>query len=150
MPPRRLKQRAVERLVKNRVAEVIAEYERNRTDPENTFLNCKPHSFNGTEGVVGLSRWFKKTKSVFEISKCAEEYKVKFVACTLEGRALTWWNGNVHTLGLSNANRIPLSDIKSMMTAEYCPGTEIQKIKQEKEEYGVALPKKGLTIGRIQ
>ncbi|GJS18265.1 putative reverse transcriptase domain-containing protein [Tanacetum coccineum] len=40
-----------------------------------TFLNYKPHSFNGTEWVVGLSRWFKKMESVFEISKCAEEDK---------------------------------------------------------------------------
>ncbi|GJV89963.1 putative reverse transcriptase domain-containing protein [Tanacetum coccineum] len=70
-------------------------------------------------------------ESVFEISKCAEEDKVKFATCTLEGRALTWWNGNVHTLGLSNANRVPCSDLKSMMSTEYCPGTEIQKMEQE-------------------
>ncbi|GJV72694.1 putative reverse transcriptase domain-containing protein [Tanacetum coccineum] len=94
MPPRRLKRRAVERLVKNRVAEAIAEYERNRTDPENTFLNCKPHSFNGTEGVVGLSRWFKKTKSVFEISKCAEEYKELWML-TLKGDDIKGYNNRL-------------------------------------------------------
>ncbi|GJV03272.1 DnaJ homolog subfamily C GRV2 isoform X1 [Tanacetum coccineum] len=100
MPPRRLKQSDVESLVSSRVAEAIAEYERNitklknarGTGPENaegvkapeilgcsykTFLDCKPHSFNGTEGVVGLSCWFKKMESVFEISKFAEEDKVK-------------------------------------------------------------------------
>ncbi|GJR57781.1 hypothetical protein Tco_1499943 [Tanacetum coccineum] len=54
-----------------------------------TFLNCKTHSFNGTEGFVRLSRWFEKMESVFEISKFAVEDKVKFAACTLEGRALT-------------------------------------------------------------
>ncbi|GJX60272.1 putative reverse transcriptase domain-containing protein [Tanacetum coccineum] len=59
-----------------------------------TILNCKPHSFNGTEGVVRLSCWFEKMEQVFEIRKCAEEDKVKFAACTFEGRALTWWNGN--------------------------------------------------------
>nr|GFB82948.1 hypothetical protein [Tanacetum cinerariifolium] len=69
-----------------------------------TFLNYKPHSFSGTDGVVKLSRWFEKIESVFKINKCAKEDKVKFIACTLERRALTWWNGNVHTLGLSNAN----------------------------------------------
>ncbi|GKA39657.1 hypothetical protein Tco_0732208 [Tanacetum coccineum] len=109
MPPRRLKRMDVERLVLSRVAEAIAEYERNKTNaggpgPANTrgvvapdvhgcsyktFLNFKPHSFNGTEGVVGLSRWFEKMEQVFEISKCAEEDKVKFAACTFEGRALT-------------------------------------------------------------
>ncbi|GJW43610.1 hypothetical protein Tco_0072409 [Tanacetum coccineum] len=83
MTSKRLKRRAIERMVKNRVAEAIAKYERNQTNPENdggsgsantggvvaldvhgcsykTFLNCKPHSFNGTEGVVGLSHWFEK------------------------------------------------------------------------------------------
>nr|GFA55521.1 hypothetical protein [Tanacetum cinerariifolium] len=26
------------------------------------FLKCKPHTFSGTEGVVGLTRWFKKNR----------------------------------------------------------------------------------------
>ncbi|GKC41049.1 hypothetical protein Tco_1053433, partial [Tanacetum coccineum] len=47
MPPRRLKRRAVERLVKNRVAEAIAEYERNRTNPE----NVRGSSLANTGGV---------------------------------------------------------------------------------------------------
>nr|GEV57170.1 reverse transcriptase domain-containing protein [Tanacetum cinerariifolium] len=129
MLPKRLKKRDVDRLVKNQVAEAITEYKRKKTDLEiaggssgagntggvkapkilgcsyKTFLNRKPHSFNGAEGVVGLSPWFEKIESVFEISKYGEEDKVKFAACTLEGRALTWWNGNVHTLGLTSAPR---------------------------------------------
>ncbi|GJX48699.1 hypothetical protein Tco_0273889, partial [Tanacetum coccineum] len=28
------------------------------------FLKCKPHNFSGTEGVVGLTRWFKKMETV--------------------------------------------------------------------------------------
>ncbi|GKB87309.1 hypothetical protein Tco_0959581 [Tanacetum coccineum] len=123
MLPRRLKKRDVDRLVKSRVAEAIAKYERNWPNPKGaggsgnargtgptnaggvkamkvlgclykTLLNCKPHPFNGTEGVVGLIHWFKKMESVFKISKCVEEDKVKFSICTLERRALTWWNGN--------------------------------------------------------
>ncbi|GJY58255.1 putative reverse transcriptase domain-containing protein [Tanacetum coccineum] len=54
-----------------------------------------------------------------------------FAASTFEGRALTWWNGNVHTLGLVNANRIPWTEFKTMMTTEYCPTTEIQRMEQE-------------------
>ncbi|GJU89440.1 putative reverse transcriptase domain-containing protein [Tanacetum coccineum] len=96
-----------------------------------TFTNDKPHTFNGTEGVVGLKRWFEKMEQVFEICKCAEDDKVKFVVCTFEGRALTWWNGNVQTLGLANANQIPWSNVKAMMTTEYCPATEIQRMEQE-------------------
>ncbi|GJV68693.1 putative reverse transcriptase domain-containing protein [Tanacetum coccineum] len=96
-----------------------------------TFMNGKPHSFNGTVGVVGLRRWIEKVEQVFEICKCAEEDKVMFAANTFEGRALTWWNVNVHTLGLVNANRIPWTKFKTMMTTEYCPATEIQKMEQE-------------------
>nr|GEV23672.1 putative reverse transcriptase domain-containing protein [Tanacetum cinerariifolium] len=67
-------------------------------------MNRKPHPFNGTEDVVGLRRWIEKIEQVFEISKCAEEDKVMFLASTFKGRALTYWNENVHTLGLANAN----------------------------------------------
>ncbi|GJU48058.1 putative reverse transcriptase domain-containing protein [Tanacetum coccineum] len=42
-----------------------------------------------------------------------------FAASTFEGRALTWWNRNVHTLGLVNANCIPWTEFKTMMTTEY-------------------------------
>nr|GEU74290.1 hypothetical protein [Tanacetum cinerariifolium] len=37
------------------------------------FIKCQPLNFRRTEGVVGLSRWFKKIKSVFHISGCGSE-----------------------------------------------------------------------------
>ncbi|GJW82048.1 putative reverse transcriptase domain-containing protein [Tanacetum coccineum] len=51
-------------------------------------------------GAVELRRWFKKTKSVFEINECTEDKKVKFDAATLEGPTLTWWKTKVATMGL--------------------------------------------------
>nr|GEZ01744.1 putative reverse transcriptase domain-containing protein [Tanacetum cinerariifolium] len=33
----------------------------------------------GTEGVVGLTRWFKKMETVFHINNCLEKYQVKMV-----------------------------------------------------------------------
>ncbi|GJT79734.1 hypothetical protein Tco_1054076 [Tanacetum coccineum] len=59
------------------------------------FMKCNPAAFRGVKGAVELRRWFKKTKSVFEISECDEGKKVKFVAATLEGPALTWWKTKV-------------------------------------------------------
>ncbi|GJY53681.1 putative reverse transcriptase domain-containing protein [Tanacetum coccineum] len=38
---------------------------------------CQPLSFNRTEGVVGLTRWFEKMEMVFHISNYPEKYKVK-------------------------------------------------------------------------
>nr|GEV56760.1 hypothetical protein [Tanacetum cinerariifolium] len=54
-----------------------------------------------------------------------------FAASTFKGRALTWWNGNVHTLGLANANSIPWNEFKTMMNIEYCLATEIQRMEQK-------------------
>ncbi|GJT52238.1 putative reverse transcriptase domain-containing protein [Tanacetum coccineum] len=41
------------------------------------FLKCKPLDFKGTEGVVGLTRWFEKMESVFSISNCTTAHHVK-------------------------------------------------------------------------
>ncbi|GKG17081.1 hypothetical protein Tco_0362038, partial [Tanacetum coccineum] len=71
------------------------------------FMKCNPTVFHGIEGAIELRRWFKKTESVFGISECAEGKKVRFVAATLEGPTLTWWNSKVATLGLENVNQMP-------------------------------------------
>ncbi|GJV64734.1 hypothetical protein Tco_1475562 [Tanacetum coccineum] len=63
-------------------------------------MKCQPLNFKGTEGVVGLTQWIEKIESVFNISGCAIENQVKFATCTLLGAALTWWNGQIRTLGL--------------------------------------------------
>ncbi|GJU20478.1 putative reverse transcriptase domain-containing protein [Tanacetum coccineum] len=63
------------------------------------FIKCQPLNFKGTEGVVGLARWIEKMELVFNISGCAIENQVKFATCTLLGAALTWWNGQIRTLG---------------------------------------------------
>ncbi|GJW99512.1 putative reverse transcriptase domain-containing protein [Tanacetum coccineum] len=42
------------------------------------FMKCNPTVFHGTKGAVELRRWFKKTVSVFGISECVEDKKVKF------------------------------------------------------------------------
>ncbi|GJQ89648.1 putative reverse transcriptase domain-containing protein [Tanacetum coccineum] len=54
------------------------------------FLNCQPRNFSGTEGVIGLARWFEKMESVFRISNCPPNSQVKFATYTLLGEALTW------------------------------------------------------------
>ncbi|GJU69252.1 reverse transcriptase domain-containing protein [Tanacetum coccineum] len=41
------------------------------------FISCQPFYFNGTEGTVGLIRWFERTESVFSRSRCAEENKTE-------------------------------------------------------------------------
>ncbi|GJZ15800.1 hypothetical protein Tco_0551477, partial [Tanacetum coccineum] len=42
------------------------------------FISCQPFNFKGSEGAVGLIRWFERTELVFSRSNCTEDYKVKF------------------------------------------------------------------------
>ncbi|GJS63597.1 hypothetical protein Tco_0678161 [Tanacetum coccineum] len=76
MPPKTLEQKAVKRTMQKRVAKAIAEYEKNRTNPEND---------GGSKGNVRDA-------------------------------------GGVIT---------PPSNVKTMMTIEYCSATKIQKMEQE-------------------
>ncbi|GJU64528.1 hypothetical protein Tco_1246363 [Tanacetum coccineum] len=55
------------------------------------FMSCQPFYFNGTEGVVGLIRWFERIELVFSCSNCAEKNKVIIAISTLTEEALFWW-----------------------------------------------------------
>ncbi|KAI3671895.1 hypothetical protein L1987_87092 [Smallanthus sonchifolius] len=76
------------------------------------FLSCKPRNFNGTEGAVGLMRWIEKMESVIDISECTADCMVK-------------------TLGRQIAYQLTWEELKAMMTEEYCPRNELQKIESE-------------------
>ncbi|GJR11834.1 reverse transcriptase domain-containing protein [Tanacetum coccineum] len=95
------------------------------------FLKCKPLDFKGTEGVVGLTRWFEKMESVFSISNCTAASQVKFATCTLQDDALTWWNSHVKTTTPEAAHAMTWAALKKMMTDKYCPRGEIKKIETE-------------------
>ncbi|GKB15456.1 putative reverse transcriptase domain-containing protein, partial [Tanacetum coccineum] len=95
------------------------------------FKKCGPTQFHGNEGAIELCRLFEKTKSVFGISECAERSKVKIFAATLQGRALTWWNSQVATLGFDVANGKSWTDMRKMMMDELCPDEEVQRLENE-------------------
>nr|GEY01234.1 putative reverse transcriptase domain-containing protein [Tanacetum cinerariifolium] len=95
------------------------------------LLKCKPHTFLGTEGVVGLTRWFKKIETVFKISNCPPKYQVKYATCILQLSALTWWNSHKRTIGVDAAYAMKWAGLMKLMTKVYCPRNEIQKIETE-------------------
>ncbi|GJT47900.1 reverse transcriptase domain-containing protein [Tanacetum coccineum] len=95
------------------------------------FISCQPFYFNGTEGAVGLIRWFERTESVFSRSRCAEENKVTFATGTLTDDALSWWNAYAQPMGIEQANQITWTELKRLLTNKYCPRTEIRKMEEE-------------------
>ncbi|KAJ0749354.1 putative retrotransposon gag domain-containing protein [Helianthus annuus] len=94
-------------------------------------MDCRPSTFSGTEGAVGLLHWFEKLESVFEMCECPEARKVKYATGTLEGIALTWWNAQVQILGLAAANATPWNDFKELIKREYCTREDIHKLEDE-------------------
>ncbi|GKE90045.1 hypothetical protein Tco_1567520, partial [Tanacetum coccineum] len=80
------------------------------------FLKCQPLNFNGTEGVVVLTRWFEKMETVFHISNCPERYQVKYASCTLLNSALTWWNSYKRTIRIEAAYVMSWVELMKLMT----------------------------------
>ncbi|GJR88561.1 putative reverse transcriptase domain-containing protein [Tanacetum coccineum] len=132
MPPRTMTQAAIEKLVSDRVAAALAQ---DRATRENTNGAGGPGGNIGGnaqgQGGAPPARECTYSKSVFSISECAERNKVKFAAATLQGRALTWWNSQVATLGLEVVNAKSWNDMKIMMREEFCPPEEIQRMEVE-------------------
>ncbi|GJX01989.1 hypothetical protein Tco_0185902 [Tanacetum coccineum] len=80
------------------------------------FLKCKPLDFKGTEGVVGLTRWFEKMESVFSISNCTHHLvQVKFCVTLHSTRhALTWWNAHFKTTTPEAAHAMPFATLNKL------------------------------------
>ncbi|GJT77390.1 hypothetical protein Tco_1044115 [Tanacetum coccineum] len=116
MPPKKMMQAAIEKLISDRVAAAIAQDRATRSNTSGaggskgntdgnaggqggapparectftSFMKCNPTTFHGNEGAIELCKWFEKTESVFGISECAKRNKIKFAVATLQGRALT-------------------------------------------------------------
>nr|GFA49326.1 reverse transcriptase domain-containing protein [Tanacetum cinerariifolium] len=75
------------------------------------FMSCQPFNFKGSEGAIGLIRWFERTESVFSRSNYTKDCKVKFA--TEEAYKITW------------------IEFKKLLINKYCPQTKIQKMKDE-------------------
>ncbi|GJV35859.1 hypothetical protein Tco_1408336 [Tanacetum coccineum] len=81
-----------------------------------------------------LLGWFEKLESVFRISDCKERDKVKFATATLQGRALTWWNGRIASMGIDAANGTPWTEVRKWMTEEFLHELIMVEPKQVKVE----------------
>ncbi|GKA33803.1 reverse transcriptase domain-containing protein [Tanacetum coccineum] len=112
MPPKRtstseapaMTQAAIKKLVADSVSAALEAQAANMANIDNTtrpreapiarqysykaFMSCQPINFKGTEGTVGLIRWFERTESVFSRSNCTKDCKVKFATGTLNKEAL--------------------------------------------------------------
>ncbi|GKA96053.1 putative reverse transcriptase domain-containing protein [Tanacetum coccineum] len=95
------------------------------------FLACNPKEYDGKGGVVVLTRWTEKMEFVHDMSGCSVDQKVKYTAGSFMGKALTWWNSQIHTLSREVAISMSWNDFKFMMIQEFCPSHEMQKLESK-------------------
>ncbi|GKF48018.1 reverse transcriptase domain-containing protein, partial [Tanacetum coccineum] len=70
-------------------------------------------------------------KSVQDMSSCSIDQKVKYTTGLFVGKALTWWNTQICTLSREVVVSMSWNDFKFMMTEEFCPSHEMQKLETE-------------------
>ncbi|GKB62235.1 putative reverse transcriptase domain-containing protein [Tanacetum coccineum] len=115
MPPKRMStseapamtQAAIRKLVANSVSAALEAQAANMANTNNTtrpreapvarqcsykeFMSCQPINFKGTEGAIGLIRWFERTELVFSRSNYTEGCKKmedEFYHMTMKGNDL--------------------------------------------------------------
>ncbi|GKF14307.1 hypothetical protein Tco_0055769 [Tanacetum coccineum] len=63
------------------------------------FLACNPKEYDGKGCAIVYIRWIEKMESVQDMSGCRDSQKVKYTTGSFVGKALTWWNSQIHTRG---------------------------------------------------
>ncbi|GKA85173.1 hypothetical protein Tco_0806827 [Tanacetum coccineum] len=54
--------------------------------------NVQENEYDGKGGAVVLTRWIKKMENVQDMSGCSVDQKVKYIAGSFVGKALTWFH----------------------------------------------------------
>ncbi|GKA83607.1 putative reverse transcriptase domain-containing protein [Tanacetum coccineum] len=92
---------------------------------------CNLKDYDGKGGVIVYTRWIEKMESVYYMSGCGANQKVKYTAGSFIGKALTWWNTRVQTRGREAAVGMTWEDFKDLMKKEFCPNNVMQKLEIE-------------------
>ncbi|GKB56955.1 reverse transcriptase domain-containing protein [Tanacetum coccineum] len=95
------------------------------------FLACNPKEYDGKGGAIVYTRWIEKMELVQDMSGCGDNQKVKYTAGSFVGKALTWWNSQIHIRSREAAVGIAWEDFKTLIREECFPINEMQKLETE-------------------
>nr|GEX23876.1 reverse transcriptase domain-containing protein [Tanacetum cinerariifolium] len=102
------------------------------------FMSCRPFNFKGTEGTVGLIRWFERTESVFSHSNCTEDCKVKFATGNVTAsKPQTLEEAITITKRLMDQKSVPKSKQQCPWESIFTEGQE--RSPRSKHSHGVAM-----------
>ncbi|GJS20317.1 reverse transcriptase domain-containing protein [Tanacetum coccineum] len=92
---------------------------------------CNHKEYDGKGGAIVYTRWIEKIESFQDMSGCRDNQKVKYTAGSFVGKALTWWNSQIHTRGREAAIGMSWENFKTLTREEFCPSNEMQKLETE-------------------
>ncbi|GJV40096.1 putative reverse transcriptase domain-containing protein [Tanacetum coccineum] len=122
------------------------------SDPQSSHLPGSPQSCRRAMTMTPLRslfsvRWHTTTCRIVlqeeTLIELADPAIIPREMQEAKGRALTWWNSQVATLGLEVVNAKSWNDMKIMMREEFYPPEEIQRIEVELERTKV----EGILVG---
>ncbi|GJV30246.1 putative reverse transcriptase domain-containing protein [Tanacetum coccineum] len=127
MPPKSapMTQAAICRMIKENVDAAIATERARHANVGNDVRGSGP-----ARGQDAAPAARECTFSGF-MNDCAEGKKVRFAAATLQGPALIWWNAKIATMGLETVNQMSWTEMKQLMTAEFFPIEEVQRMEHK-------------------
>nr|GEU29332.1 retrotransposon protein, putative, Ty3-gypsy subclass [Tanacetum cinerariifolium] len=133
MPPKSapMTQAAIRRMIKDSVDAAIATGQARQGNVRNDASRSRP--IRGQDATPAIC------------NECIEGKKVKFAAATLEGPTLTWWKTKVANMGLETMNQMPWTELKQLMTLEFCSIEVVQRIEHELWNFKVDAYIRGLT-----
>nr|GEX32664.1 reverse transcriptase domain-containing protein [Tanacetum cinerariifolium] len=101
------------------------------SDLGNDRIDGQGDQVGGQGGAIVYTCWIEKMKSVQDISGCRDNQKVKYTAGLFFGKALTWWNSQIHTQSQEAAISMLWEDFKTLTRDEFCLSNEMQKLETE-------------------
>nr|GEV92393.1 reverse transcriptase domain-containing protein [Tanacetum cinerariifolium] len=79
----------------------------------------------------------EKMESVQDMSGCRDNQEVKYTAGSFIGKALTWWNSQIHKQSREAIVGMSWEDFKTLTRKEFCPSNEMQKLEIELWNYAM-------------
>nr|GEY97182.1 putative reverse transcriptase domain-containing protein [Tanacetum cinerariifolium] len=92
------------------------------------FMACKPNELVSKGSALVYTQWVEKMESVIDIINYTTRQRVKYVACSLTGEAMTWWNTHVQARGREVTRGITCDAFTTPLKEEYFLNNEMQKL----------------------
>nr|GEU46554.1 putative reverse transcriptase domain-containing protein [Tanacetum cinerariifolium] len=76
--------------------------------------------YDGKGGAIVDTYWMEKMESVHDMSGCRDSQRVKYTTGSFFGKALTWWNSEIHKRCREAAVGMSWEDFRTLSKEEFC------------------------------